>query len=329
MRSKKNKKKLIIAIALGGVATLGLLNNMNSQKAALNKLNAKLMEQNKAISSAKKNPFDVSKQQKKAEIKAVVTTKDIRRGDSFVLEALEVKKFSEKDDLPMGYFKTKAILVGKKASRDIARGGFVTEADIQAANDNEINIPNDTRAITIPVGKFKGLASYIKIGASVDILKVTDPPEFIAQNVKVVGFETAAVPDSRIKQSLKNNLNAKKASAITFLIPIDVVPTLIESVLKGQLQIIVRNNNDEKIVTTEKELPPPPSAEKISVIPPPPPEKLPKPKPLPPSPKEIELIQANRISKQTFKPDNIQLNTEKKDNTLSSQKLKQLLDLVN
>ena len=327
MRSKKNKKKLIIAIVLGCVATLGLLNNMNSQKAAMNRLNKKIQAQQKA-DIKKKNPFET----KKADIKAVVAAKDINVGDVFLLESLNVKNFADKDELPAGYFKTKAMVVGKKAGKNITRGGFITGAEIQVADSNTIDIPNDTRAITIPVEKFKGLASYIKIGSRVDILKITNPPEFIAQNVKVVGFEKLTAPVSTVKNPIKESLNAKKASAITFLIPIDIVPTLIDSMLKGQLQIIVRNNQDEKIVTTEKELPPPPSAEKISVIPLPSPEKdtnLPEPKPISPPAKEIELIQANRISKQTFKPNDFQSVNEKKDNSISAEKLKQLLDLVN
>jgi len=330
MRSKKNKKKLIIAIILGVVATFSLFNSMNSQKAVINELNKKLQEQKHSLSDLKKNPFQAP--QKEDGVKAVIAAKDIKVGDVFALEDIETKKFPE-DEIPKEIFKNEAMVVGKKAGKNIAKGGFITQAEIQAADANTIDIPNDTRAITIPVERFRGLASHIKVGSRVDIIKVTDPPEFIAQNIKVVSFEAAAEPVTtrrNANQPATNYMSAKRASAITFLVPLDLVSTLIDAAFDNQLQVITRNSTDEKIIVTETELPPPPSGE-IASIPDIPdiPEKdkdLPQPAMPKPEPKKIEFIKASSINTVEVKSDDYQ--AEEPDESLSDENIRELLDMV-
>ncbi len=333
MRSKKNKKKLIIAIFLGVIATFSLFSSMNSQKAVIAELNKKLNEQinqqNDSLAELKKNP----KAAEEEKINAVIAAKDINVGDIFVLELLEVKKFEE-DELPANYFKNEAMIVGKKAGRNVVKGGFITPTEIQATDINTINIPNDARAITIPVEKFKGLASHIKVGSRVDVLKVSNPPEFIAQNIKVVSFEAIESPTSGRdpKKAEVGYMTAKKASAITFLVPVDLVSSLIDAMFEGQLQIITRNNNDEKILVTETELPPPP-AEVASVpeappIPPSEREKLPEPDMPRPDPQKIEFIKASNRTTLEIEPESIQISSEENDD-LSDEKLRELLDMVN
>lgn len=328
MRSKKNKKKLIIAIVFGIIATFSFFNSMSGQKNdmknemknEINKLNKKLQEQSK-------NSFTAVKNNNK--IKVVIAAKDIKVGDVFVLESLKIEEYS-KEELPKDYFKIKAMIVGKKAGRNIALGGFITSEEIQTIDNTTIDIPNDTRAITIPVEKFKGLASYIKIGSRVDILKVTTPPEFIAQNIKVVSFESIINLNLRTKSQTPDpfNLTSKQASAITFLVPIDLVSVLIDAMFEGQLQVITRNNGDEKILVTEAELPPPPT--EISTLPNTPMEvNLPAPKMPEPDPQKIEFIKASSISSIEFDAEQLQGLNEPDDDSLSDEKLKELLDMVN
>lgn len=335
MRSKKNKKKLIIAIFFGLIATFSLFGSMNSQKAVINELNKKIQQQNKSLSQIKNNPNAVPQKKEEEKIRAVVAAKDIKVGDMFVLEALELKKFDEKE-LPPNYFSNEALVVGKKAGKNIARGGFITSAEIQTMEINMIDIPNDTRAITIPVEKFRGLASHLKVGSRIDLLKVSNPPEFIAQNIKIISFEgnnnqiTRREPG---KTDIKY-LTAKTASAITFLIPVDLVSNVIDAMFEGQLQVITRNNNDDKIIAEESELPPPPEAGEmtsmpdVAAMPPRESKDLPEPQMPEPEPKKIEIIKASNVTTLELESDQAQISNQE-DESLSDEKLKELLDMVN
>ncbi|NLF83532.1 MAG: hypothetical protein GX568_06080 [Candidatus Gastranaerophilales bacterium] len=125
-------------------------------------------------------------------------------------------------------------------------------------------------------------------------------------------------------------LTAVNASAITFLIPIDLVPKVLDAAEKGQLQIITRNHNDDKIIIKEEELPPPPDEISISSLPELPEEEAPIPEPEAPKPKtrEITFIKANSV--ETISVDDVStISTSGQTNTDFDKKLKNLLDTLN
>lgn len=330
MRSKKNKKKVMIIVIIAVVGVFFMLNMANKQKEAELKQQAQL-EELKRIEAQKQAAAQAPKEEK---IKAVVAAQDIKAGDIFTQENLKLQDFS-KEELPPNYFKTVAMVVGKKVGKNIATGGFVTASEIQVVDASAIEIPNNSRAITIPVNKFKGVASYIKVGTKVDLLMSGSPPEFVAQNVRIVSFET---PTTQVTPTDPNALNkmdtslltAVNASAITFLIPIDLVPKVLDAAEKGQLQIITRNHNDDKIIIKEEELPPPPDEISISSLPELPEEEAPIPEPEAPKPKtrEITFIKANSV--ETISVDDVStISTSGQTNTDFDKKLKNLLDTLN
>ncbi len=331
MRSKKNKKKIIIAIVLGLVATISLFNSMNSQKAALTNQQSVINDLNKKIETQATNPF------KEAQATAVVAGKDIKVGDVLVLEALALQAFDPKN-LPPNFFPNKAMVVGKKAGKNIAKGGIITQAEIDAEDASSIDIPDNTRAVTIPTEKFSGLASHLRVGSRVDILKAAKPPEYIAQNIKIISFELLGAAPAAAPGAPPAVITAKNASAITFLVPTNIVSNIITSMSEGQLQIIARNNNDERVIISESELPPPPGAE-IATIPTLPElpeqeeheESLPQPAMPAPDPKKVEIIKASSVSTIEFDSNSITSNNDNNTNkeSASDNKLKELLDLVN
>lgn len=338
MRSKKNKKKLMIAITLAVVAVFILLNIVNSNKAAQMKQQATIEELNKKILEAQKNKTETNVPQGD-KIKAVVAAQDIKAGDIFTQESLKLQEFS-KEELPPNYFKTVAMVVGKKAGKNIVTGGFITVSEIQVLDAGSIEIPNDARAITIPVSQFKGIASYIKVGTKVDLLISGSPPEYVAQNVRIVSFEAMTTQTNPADPNALNKvdnslLTAINASAITFLIPLELVPKVLDASEKGQLQIITRNNNDEKIVVKEEELPPPPEEAALSNLPELPDEEkesveAPIPEPEAPKPKtrEITFIKANSV--ETISVDDVSaISSSGKIDTDFDKKLKNLLETLN
>lgn len=340
--NKKNKKKIIIASVLGGMATIFIFSSMSSKNANMDKMNKMLQDQQAAMEQLKQNPL-AGQEAAVTKVNVVIAGQDIKVGDTLTLEMLKIKECTE-EDAPEGFFKTAALVVGKKAGKNLVRGQYVTTTELMSDDLATIEIPNDMRAISIPVEKFKGIASHIRVGSSVDILKVANPPEYIAQNIRVVAFESsAAAAASRYAAGAPKtnvvNQAATQASAITFLVPLDIVPRLLDNMFSGELQLIARNNTDQKTVIAEKELPPPPSdtlsmklpelnlptepsrtEKKEEAIAPP---SIPK-----PEPKKIEFIKASAISTIEFNDEETQSSGDKA-NASSSGDLSKLKDLMN
>lgn len=188
MRSKKNKKKLMIAISLGMVATMLILSMMNSQKASIEALNQKLaQEQANALASMQSQQNTATSPQEET-TNVILAKTDIKTGDIITLSKIDKKEY-KKSELPPIYFVNENYVLGKIASQDILMGKILTDEDILATSANSINIPPDMRAITIPTSLIQGLASYIYVGSRIDLIAIKSPPDFIAQNLKIIALE--------------------------------------------------------------------------------------------------------------------------------------------
>ena len=315
MRAKKNNKKLIIAISLGMLATVGVFSMVNNQKSSIEALNQKLAQQQAAALAS------MQAQQSNIVIKQDETTNtilaktDIKAGEIITINKIEKKEY-KKSELPPGFFINENFVLGKSTSQYIPAGKIITGEDILAVNSNSLNIPPGMRAITIPTSLIQGLASYIYIGSKIDLVSTKSPPEFIAQNIKIIALETTpdiqlvtnqAVPEATAPVPpagapvapsgntppssappaanspsfspapvVKKNISADKALGITVLVPIDIARKVIDAMLAGKLQILTRGNNDDKIF---KQTPSfhIPHLKNLSMLPPPPsgPGKLP------------------------------------------------------
>lgn len=284
-RSKKNQKKMIIAISLGLVATMGVFSMMNSQKASLEASMAQ--QQAAALATMQSQAPAVTPQDELTN--TILAKTDIAAGEVITINKIEKKEY-KKSELPPNFFFNENFVLGKTASQDIFAGKIITGDDILAASENSIKIPPGMRAITIPTSLIQGLASYIYIGSKIDLLAVKSPPEFIAQNIKIIALETVvdpateaaaaaaaaapaapaaptaaspaapaapaapAVPvatDTTAAQATiptsKKNISADKATGITVLVPISIAQKVIDAMMVGKLQVLTRGNNDDKI----------------------------------------------------------------------------------
>jgi len=350
-RSKKNQKKMIIAIALGLVATVGVFSMVNGQKAQVTQLSQQLAaQQAAATATAQTQPVapveDTSN--------TILAKADIKSGEIITINKIEKKEY-KKNELPPNFFFNESFVLGKTASQDIFAGKIITGDDILANSVNSLNIPSGMRAITIPTSLIQGLTSYIYVGSKIDILTAKSPPEFIVQNIKIVAFETSpevqaafeadsSVPETpataepkaptapkaptsptaptKLDQATtpavtnsapiiptgKKNISANKATGITILVPISIAPKVLDAMMSGKLQVLMRGNNDDKIYKkyssvninsskTVSKLPPPPSGtEKLPSLP-----GVIDPNADPEQPKfEIEVISGSSKSKQSF-----------------------------
>ncbi|GEM_PF-1620904 len=284
MRSKKTKQKIMIAIALGVVAFLGVMMMINGKNSEVEKLNKQIAEQNARLEQAAAAPAAPAAEVSPPVVdttNAVSIKTDIKVGDKITIDILEKKEY-KKDELPSGYFTNESFILGKTASQAIPAGKILTKDDIMISDEANLDIPDGMRAITIPTSSLQGLASYIFIGSRVDLLAVKSPPAIIAQNVKIIALETAAdqapqpapiQPPPPVKpadpaaasapaavpapvtepavvaaSTSKVNLSADKALAITVLVPVNSAQKVIDAIISGKIQVLTRGKSDNKIV---------------------------------------------------------------------------------
>jgi len=216
MRSKKKNKKQLTIVVLLIVACVGVFGLMNSQKASVEKLNKKMSaEQAAALAKIQaeqeaKIALQVALQEEKTS--AVSSKTDIKIGDVITVDKIEVNEF-KKSELPPSYFNSNSFVIGKIASQNIFAGKIITNEDLMAIDPNMTNIPIGMRAITLPSASIQGLASYIHVGSRIDILLVKSPPEYIAQNVKIISFEVE--PDVQAAIDAQNQTGSKTSASQT------------------------------------------------------------------------------------------------------------------
>jgi len=225
MRSKKkNKKQLTIAV-LVIVASVGVFSLMNNQKASVEKLNQKISaEQAAALAKIQAEQEAKVAQQvalQEAKTSAVSAKTDIKIGDVITVDKIQVNEF-QKSELPPSYFNSNSFVLGKIASQNIFAGKIITNEDLMAVDQNMTNIPPGMRAITLPASSIQGLASYIHVGSKIDILLVKSPPEFIAQNVRIISFEVTS--DVQAAIDAQNQANAQAATPAPAPVPAPAQP---------------------------------------------------------------------------------------------------------
>lgn len=189
--NKKNRKKIIIFAIVGLVPAVSIYNMISGQKAQIEALNQKLAEQQATSAQAIATAPTAAAVDKTITIMAL---SDIKAGEVITYKKIEIKDFNI-NDLPQGYFNNQNYVIGKIASRNILQGKIITSDDIISVDTSAINIPNGMRAITIPTSLMQGLASYIFVGAKIDIISTKAPPEIIAQNVKIIALESSLMQE--------------------------------------------------------------------------------------------------------------------------------------
>ncbi len=268
MRSKKNnKKKIFIALIIGILLTFVIFNILNAQNKRLLDQQAMLAKFQNDLKN-NKNKKNVVKKPKKITQKAVVAKFNMKKNSKIDPKSVKIQEIETKN-LPSGYINDVLSILNKRVVKDIKSGEVLKYSDLSSEDPSGFDINLGKRAITIPKEFIQGIASHIKVGSKVDILSTTKnkgkKPELVLQNIKIISFET-------MLGSGDNEMPATKASALTFEIPARDSAKLVEAMVNGKLQVVVRGHNDEKIISTNpfnftmkksKKLPPPPDESKL------------------------------------------------------------------
>lgn len=271
MRGKtfKNKKKIIIAIVVGILPTVGIFNMMNSQKVEMAKIQKKLA----AEKNNKPAPVAAVVEVKIETSNAVLANTDINKGERITIDKI-IKKEYKKEELPQDFFNNETFVLGKIARDFILQGKIITKDDLLSEEQNLLIIPNGMRAINIPAHSIQGLAPYMSTGSKIDIYTVKTPSELIAQNIKIIALDSNTskptgkfAPPAVKKSASKKYLSADKASGITILVPGSIADKVVNSMIQGKLQFITRGQNDNKLISKAVDLPPPPITEPLPFVP--------------------------------------------------------------
>lgn len=324
MAAKKKNKKMLIAIVMGLLTSFAVFGLLNSQKSQLVQQQTEVEQLKKMIEEEKKKSESTNGSQigNLLNLNKVVFAKGaIKTGAVLTADMLEVREMTNGGDVPKDGYNNINQLVGRTMVADAAGGAYITKAMVADVTVNEVVIPVGMRAMTIPIEFFQGTASYLSVGSRIDLLTFgkADKPnsDFVIENIKILSLEYTT---GTVKE---NSVPTTKATAITLEVPATKVPTIVEAINGGKLQIVARNHKDSKTVSRGIKRRPQGSSNTSAggftgintKIPPPPQDirylgnkgfsTLPDPAspPMSPNSKKVELIQANVKSDVTFAND--------------------------
>ncbi|MEI7474031.1 MAG: Flp pilus assembly protein CpaB [bacterium] len=240
MRSKSNRKKIMIAVTAGIISAFGIFTSFTKKDAVIQDLSKELQSQKTELGRLSQN-LQSGVNVVNSNL-AVVSRQNIPSGVVLTTEMMEAKQINAKL-MPPDVSNNLYSLVGKISAKAIKAGDFIKNSDVMENSFAGLDLPEGMRAISIPVSYIQGLASYITKGSYVDIISMaktaTEQPELILQNVKIISLE--GVPDGTAQSVIK-------ATAITFQIPAGSSARIVDAMMSGKLQVVARNFTDKKII---------------------------------------------------------------------------------
>jgi pilus assembly protein CpaB len=187
-------------------------------------------------------------------VKVVVAAADMKTGMRLDYAMLRLADWPE-DSVPQGAFTTTEELLGDVAPvvlSDIRRGEPVLRHRLSphgARGGLPARIPEDMRAITIPVNEIRGVAGFVSAGDFVDVLHTTtlgrrdERPvtRVILQNAQVLGRDQSSATDDS---------EPKIARAVTLLVSPHDGQRVALALATGEVGLMLRNEFDASLVET-------------------------------------------------------------------------------
>lgn len=222
---------LAIALVMGGLAVL-LVNNLMRQQAV---------------------PSSV---QSLRTVPVVVAAHDIPAGHK--LDPLMLKTVAwPADALPQGHFPSPDAVVNPLppvALREIRKDEIVLAYKLSgqgARGGLTSRIPEDQRAISIPVTEISGVSGFVMPGSFVDVLHTSaagrpdqiPATRVLLQNVPVIGIG---------QNSAENKTDPKLVKAVTLLVDPESGQKVALALATGSLSLLLRNEFDASLLATQE-----------------------------------------------------------------------------
>jgi len=274
MRQKQNnKKKLLIAVVVGIIASVVVFSAFNSY-------NKRISEQKALISNLKQKADEtvVKAIEDPNMVKIVVAKIDLPSGTKLTNLNTDLKGFLPKD-MPPETYKDAISVIGYTLNDSCVTGEPITRTKIKEFQTSTLEIPTGSRAVTVPFEFIQGYSSNIKIGTKIDLIsasKDVNGSNIVLQNSKIISFESTPKPPNPDGTTAPPTL-----TGITFQVQAKDTSKLVDAMTRGKLQIIERNAADDNVIKVQEM--PKPIIDLGSVVPSPPKLTATAPPSLPPS----------------------------------------------
>ncbi len=248
MRSKNDKKKLLISLAAGFASAYAVYHSIEQLNVKISGQEKLLLHQVKTIQDLKKDGKTIKTINKGIEYENIyiIAKENIKAGEIIKEKHLDAESFKEPQT---NTFVAPANAIGSIALNDIQKGQLIEKSNLADANFNKKTLEPGFRAITIPIDYIQGLASYFNIGSNVDILTVSrsssQKSKVILENVQIIAFEPKAEYSNNNDSKA---INAKQASAVTLQIPSDSSSEVVQAMQEGKILFVARGENEDNII---------------------------------------------------------------------------------
>lgn len=185
----------------------------------------------------------------------VVATSDIRSGTALNIAMLKTVEWPT-TSMPEGSFSQVSSVISDKppiALTEIKKGEPVLKHRLSSHGSRgglPTKIPEDMRAVTIPVTEVRGVAGFVSPGTFVDVLHTTNlgrvderpVTRMILQNVHVLGIDQSSADDDRAPRVV---------NAVTLLVTPHDGQRVTLALATGNVSLLLRNEFDASLVDSE------------------------------------------------------------------------------
>lgn len=230
MRTNKNRPKIILALVVAFLATM-------ISYSAFSNMHKQLSEQQQLIEIMQKTqkPGDNNE----GNYAYAVATTDLKAGEIVSDKDVDFQQFEiENKDA----FENRSDIINKVLLKDISNGDTFTSAHIAKISNDNVELREGYRALTLPADNFQGKSLKMVPGSAVDIYGTGSDSSWALEGVKIVSFEPGKNAAPGVPTQILN------ASAITFEVATDDISDFISNISKGKLMLVTRGANDTKIV---------------------------------------------------------------------------------
>jgi len=209
----------LVALALGGLVSYGLYQNLKSKTLAVNLPG----------------------------VDTVVAADDIPVGDKIGIDDVKVVRFPE-GSIPPNAFVHPANVIGRGVILPISKGEFILSnklADPKAGSGLPSLIPNGMRAVSVRVNEVVSVAGFVTPGTRVDVLLTGNPANGEEQQTSTV-LENVEVLATGQHMDRSAGGEPQQTPVITLLVSPDDAQKLTLASTQGRIQLSLRNPLDTR-----------------------------------------------------------------------------------
>jgi len=238
MRAQKQKRRIMIAVVVALILALIVFGYVNNLSKSLQDKESKLKANESLLSNLKSKSDDLSKAITGPKGYALCAKNNIYAGTKLTSDMMEVKEIALEDNAN-NVFQDAESVRGKVVLTNIEAGDPVLKNNLDL---NTFDIPSGMRVITIPADLVQGLASYIDVGAKIDIVSssTNNTSQVILQNIQVLSLGKNTATNNTAKTGVINT--------ITLEIPASASAKLVSALSQGKIQLLMRNIADKSII---------------------------------------------------------------------------------